>query len=389
MKQLAIDVPSNAVPAMEKRPTKIEYAVPGKLLLFYCHIFTFHHLHDISNSQSSFALRSLQLTERSPVRTQSHKTVLKIGGNGTSKERVPSHQLYVAPAPVAAVPPPSNRRIVRTQAMTNEQRYKENRNIDLEKSRSLDSEYERYQYSDFDKSRSFDEDYGTKSANKYLEDNRSFSIDHVYSQGPRKVNSPPNYNNSSGGGGGGTNARLYDHDMLHEMVRSQRSPVIDNYRRQQQKHGGSTRNNRKRSPNLNRDASYRSMSRNMDQSKVFRDPSPSNVSTIVVNHSTTLGSSGGHTSPGSDYDGNAGEYDFDYESSVRGNAKINDELIKEAKMVTDFLYGNNHNKSTKADTYLNSQRRRDTKPSNRSHASAGTNTASSSSSVAAVRYIRN
>lgn len=263
--------------------------------------------------------------------------------------------------------------------MTNEQRYKENRNIDLEKSRSLDSEYERYQYSDFDKSRSFDEDYGEPNTNKYLEDNRSFSIDQVYSKGPRKVNSPPNYNS-----GGGSNARLYDHELLYEMARSQRSPIIDTYKRQQQKHGGSTRNSRKRSPNLNRDTTYRSMTRNMDPTKVYRDPSPSNVSTIVVNHSTTLGSSGGHTSPGSDYDGNAGDYDYDYESTIRGGNAINDELIKEAKLVTDFLYGN----SNKADTYLNSQRRRDTKPSNRTHApSSGANAASSSAATA--RYIRN
>lgn len=311
---------------------------------------------------------------------------MKIGGGGPTKERGTSHQLYVPPAPVTAVAPPQNRRVVRTQAMTNEQRYKENRNLDLEKSRSLDSEYERYQYSDFDKSRSFDEDYAEQYANKYLDGGRSFSIDQVHAKGQRKSNSPPNYNNS---GGGGSNARLYDHELMYEMARSQRSPVIDSYKRQQQKHAGSARNNRKRSPNLNRDPSYRSMTRNVDQAKVFRDPSPSNVSTIVVNHSTPLGSSGGHTSPGSDYDGNAGEYDYDYDGSVRGNA-INDELIKEAKLVTDFLYGNN-NKTNKADTYLNSQRRRDTKPSNRSHASsAGTNAASSSSSaVTAARYIRN
>lgn len=326
---------------------------------------------------------------------------MKIGGNSASKERGQSHQLYVPPAPITAVAPPSNRRAVRTHAMSNEQRYKENRNIDLEKSRSLDSEYERYQYSDFDKSRSFDEDYGESSTKKYLEDNRSFSIDQVYSNGPRKAISPPNYSS-----GGANNARLYEHELMYEMARSQRSPIIDTYKRQQQKHGGSTRNSRKRSPNLNRDASsYRSMSRNMEPSKVmYRDTSPSNISTIVVNHSTALGSSGGHTSPGSDYDGNVADYDcdYEYESGGRGNA-INDELIKEAKLVTDFLYGssNNNNKSNKADSYLNSQRRRDTKPSNRSHgaSSSGVNAAPTSvvtaagsvaaAAAATARYIRN
>lgn len=303
------------------------------------------------------------------------------------KERGPS-QLYVAPVQAAPVAPASsNRRVIRIQAMPNEQRYIENRNLDLEKSRSLDSEYERYPYSDFAKSRSFDED--EQNTKKYLEDNRSFSIDHVYSKGgnqnmvgQRKPNSPPNYNSNS------SNARLFDHELMYEIARSQRSPVIDNnYKLQQQKHGGSTRNSRKRSPNLNRDTSYRSMTRNLDQSKVYRDLSPSNVSTIVVNHSA-IGSSGGHTSSGSDYDGIPNEYDYNYDS-VRVKA-INDELIKEAKLVTDFLYGNN---KTKADTCLNlnnNQRRRETKPSNRSH--AGTNVASSSSSAAAaaaVRYIRN
>lgn len=310
---------------------------------------------------------------------------MKIGGGaGAPKERGPSHQLYVTPAPAPAptAAPLSNRRIVRMQPMTNDQRYKENRNADLEKSRSLDSEYERYQYSDFDKSRSFDEDYGE---HRGPSENRSFSIDQVYLKGQRKVNEPPNYNNS----GGGSNARLYDHELMYEMSRSQRSPVIDNYKRQQQKMGHSARTSRKRSPNLNRDASYRSTTRNMDPSKGYRDPSPSNVSTIVVNHSTTIGSSGGHTSPGSDYDGNAGDYDYDYECSVRGNA-INEELIKEAKLVSDFLYGNS-NRSNKADTHLNSHRRRDAKPtSNRSHVSAGPNAVpSSSSAVASARYIRN
>lgn len=275
-------------------------------------------------------------------------------------------------------------------AIANEQRYKESRNLDLEKSRSLDSECERYQYNDFDKSHSFDEDYAEQNARKYLDDNRSFSIEHVYARGQRKAASPTNHGSNSG-----ANARLYDQEMMYERVRSQRSPVIDNYKRQQQKHSASVRNTRKRSPNLNRDGSYRAASRNMDQSRVYREPSPSNVSTIVVNHSAPLG--GNSSSSGSEYDGNGVgigvgcEYDYDYESgNVRVNA-INDELIKEAKMVTDFLYGNN-SKSSKADTYLpNSQRRRDAKQSSRSHASNGSNAAASSSAAVAnaARYIRN
>lgn len=249
--------------------------------------------------------------------------------------------------------------------MTSNERYKESRNADLEKSRSLDSEYDKYQYNvptDFDKSRSFDEDYGESNSAKYLDDSRSFSIDQVYSKNkqtpPPRQSSPQNYG-----------SRLYDHELMYDTSRKamERSPLMD-YKRQQ-KPKNSIRNSRDRSPNINRDSMYRAISRNLDQSQaqqqLMRDNSPSNVSTLLVNHSA-IGSS---SSPGSDFNTNTVEYD------MRGNV-MNDELIKEAKLVTEFLYGN----KAKAEKYLN-QRQRNSK-SNRSHHVA-------EAPATSGRYIRN
>lgn len=246
--------------------------------------------------------------------------------------------------------------------MVNNDRYKDSRSTDLEKSRSLDSEYEKYQYNDFDKSRSFDEEY---SDGTYLDGNRAYNVDQTYTKTNKQMcqprqSSPQNYG-----------SRLYDHDMSYDMARKtlERSPLMDYKRQQQAKY--SNRSTRDRSPNIGRDAAYRSMAKSFDHGQsqqIIRDHSPSNMYG-TKSHSVM----GNNSSPVSEYDVKACDYSTDY--NVRSNI-VNDELIKEAKLVTEFLYGN----KGKAEAYLN-QRRRDTSKSNRSHVT-GTNASSG-------RYIRN
>lgn len=267
----------------------------------------------------------------------SHKVVVKLGN--VLKER-PSYQ-QVRNAPAA---PPASRANARQRQPA--ERYaappKDTRNLDLEKSRSLDSEYEQFtKYNpatDFDKSRSFDDDYNERGngGNKYLDDGRSFSNDQVYAKNPapNKQTSPQTYG-----------SRLYDHEMMYDMARKvmERSPILE-FRRQQQRQ--QQNRNRDRSPNSNGDQMYR-MNRSFEQpppqNQSRRDQSPSK---IVVNHALMAG----HPSPGTEYDGPP-EYETDFDP------RMNEELIKEAKIVTEFLYGN----KAKAEALLN-QRRREAKP---------------------------
>lgn len=291
----------------------------------------------------------------------SHKVVVKMGN--VLKER-PSYQ-QVRNAQLSAAPPIAGNTGSRggsaRQRMPAE-RYaaptsKDNRNLDLEKSRSLDNEYDsKYNKynpaNDFDKSRSFDDDYAERAGKKYLDDGRSFSNDQVYAKG--------------GGGSGKQTSpqmaygnRLYDHDaMMFDMARKsmERSPLLD-YRRQQQQQRQQANRMRDRSPNSSgggggggSDQMYR-MSRSYEQQTPAnnnnnnhmnmnvnrRDQSPSK---IIVNHTLMAN----HASPGSEYD-------------VEYDPRMNEELIKEAKIVTEFLYGN----KAKAEAYMNQRRRGDAK----------------------------
>lgn len=304
-------------------------------------------------------IRSLQLTERSPIRNQqSHKVVVKVGN--VPKERVSHTQIRNVSSTGSSNFRPNSR-----QYVSNNDRYKESRNSDLEKSRSLDSEYDKYKYNpahDFDKSRSFDEDYAEKNDNNYITDPH-FNIDQVYSKNKQPA---PNQNSPQTYG-----SRLYDHEMMYDLARKamDRSPILDFKRGH--KHGGSSssssRHKRERSPNINRE--YRNQNRS-------RDHSPQNVSTLMINHSTGLGS---NSSVASEYEIGNASADFDVEYDKRSNT-MNEELIKEAKLVTGFMYGN----KTKNDSYVN-PRRRDTK-TNRSAATAGMTTTVATSSG---RYLRN
>lgn len=296
----------------------------------------------------------------------SHKVVVKMGN--VLKER-PSYQsvrnITSAGAGVAST---NNGRGSSARQRMPPERYttpaKDSRNIDLEKSRSLDSEYDsQYKYiapTDFDKSRSFDDDYAERSGgngsggNRHLTDERSFSNDQVYAKNPAssgKQTSPQTYS-----------SRHYDHEMLYDLAckSMERSPLLE-FRRLQQQQRQQNRV-RDRSPNRCGDQMYR-LNRNSDQpvnNSNRRDQSPSK---IVVNHTLMANDA----SYGSDYDGPAIEYDVEYDP------RMNEELIKEAKIVTEFLYGN----KAKAEAYMN-QRRRDAKQMSQI---AGT--------LSSGRYIRN
>lgn len=339
------------------------------------------------------SIRSLQLTERSPNRTKMHKTVVQIGAQNPPKERQINRNVPVATR--RATNNSNNNRLV----ITNDRQYKDIRNIDLEKSRSLDSEYEIYQSAgnEFDKSRSFDEKYTDSSEQiKYLDDNRSYRVDQVYTKYSKQVpnaqtktNSPQNYGN-----------RMYEHDSVYDSMSRKAiecSPLM-NYKRdkqqqqqaqpqqslqlQQQQQQSLTKHHhsrRERSPNLNREPIYRSMAKSFDHlqtaissqphqvltsTQSMRDYSPSKR--IVVNQSATL-----NASPSSDYDLNASDFNIDY--GIRGNVKTD----KDSKHVSEYYFGN----KAKADAFLNQRRRESTKAISKTHL---TGTAS-----AAGRYLRN
>lgn len=231
---------------------------------------------------------------------------------------------------------------------------------DNDKSKSFDSEYDKYQYNiktEFDKSRSFDDDYGTQKPIKSVNESRSFSNERVCS----KVS---NVKSSTNGGGASQaqppaqkqspqsyGSRLYEHEMMYDLARKamDRSPIME-FRRQQQiqrNHNASGgRNSRERSPNKassnEQQQLYRPFNRNTDQSLNRRDLSPNDTLSVMptVNYLTN------NSSPSS-------EFDVQYEI---GSDMMDDELIREAELVTEFLYGN----KARAEAYLN-QRRKDNK----------------------------
>lgn len=281
-----------------------------------------------------------------------HKTVVQISGNNGQKERTVNRVASTS----------ANRRFINTNgnnnrlAVTNDRQYKDIRNADLEKSRSLDSEYERYQSNsrtEFDQSRSFDENYSDQVAPpKYL-DNYANSLKQSASTKP---DSPPNYGN-----------RYYDTELVYDKSRKSltRSPLIgykheqkNSLTKHQQMRG---KRDEERSPNLNRDNVYRAITKSFDhlQSAIqaqqlqsasvqsVRDHSP--TKRVHSNHLPLLGK---NASPGSDYDLNASDFNVSYD--MRGNGK-NDILSKEAKLMSEYYFGGKAN----AESYLN-QRRRET-----------------------------
>lgn len=264
--------------------------------------------------------RSLQLTERSPSRAHGNKTVIKIVGS--AKERTPPHLRANPPPVVASVRSAGSRSRHATAEWP-----RDAAKADIEKSRSLDSDYDCYQCNDFDKSHSFDEDFADSAGCRHLDDSRSYSIDQMHSKGKQKSQS------------------LRVHDSSRAAPRGPNAPVKQRYRI-----------GHERTPKP--EPAYRNPARALDQpqyQKALRDHSPSKLHAM---HS----SFGSNTSSGYEYDDGRAAYSDDYE--LRDGA-LNDELIKEAKLVSNFLYGG----KAKADT-LSNQRRADAKPSRKGAAPA-------------------
>ncbi len=273
--------------------------------------------------------RSLQLTERSPSRS---KQAFKSGQ--------PNQQ-------------PNNRYAQPQRDRPN----KRSEQIPQDKQHSFEAEYNKYQYNpklDFDKSRSFDDDYSNDQvrASKFINENRSLSNDRVFSS---NAPSAPAKTKSSVAQNYGT--RLYDHEMMYDMARKvmDRSPIMESY------------NDRKRDPNRSREKSPNSSTEHLLSHRSSKS------------HKDHYGGGGGGDLPPNDYMRNrlspgsevdiVHDYDMKYKSDV-----LDSELIKEAKLVTEFLYGNR----TKAEILLN-QRRKEQKQLNQR---PGTMSSSG-------RYIRN
>lgn len=334
-----------------------------------------------------------------------HKTVVQIsGGSNAQKERIVNRVALTS----------ANRRYVNNNnnnnnnsngnnntnnrlAVTKERQYKDLRNADLEKSRSLDSEYERYQgnaRTEFDQSRSFDENYsGQVAQSKYLDSYTNsvkqtvaaaaasppppLPLTQLQSQSqPQPLDSPPNnYSN-----------RYYDSELVYDKSRKSltRSPLIGYKHEPKNSHAKHTQSVRggkrdgERSPNLNRDNVYRSITKSFDhlQSAIatqqqqiqsasmqaMREHSPTKRA-HSQNHMSALVR---NMSPGSDYDLNASDFNVSYDiRSGKG-----DMLNKEAKLMSEYYFGGKSN----AESYLN-QRRRET--------------AKASPTPPSARYLRN
>lgn len=150
-------------------------------------------------------------------------------------------------------------------------------------------------------------------------------------------------------------ARLYDHEMMYDMARKvmDRSPIMEF-------------NDRKRDPSRSRERSPNSSNEHLlshRNTKNHKDHFVSNPGDLSPNEYMR-----NRLSPGSEVD-IVHDYDMKYKSDV-----LDSELIKEAKLVTEFLYGNR----TKAEILLN-QRRKEQKQLNQR---PGTMSSSG-------RYIRN
>lgn len=272
--------------------------------------------------------RSLQLTERSPSRA---KQAFKIS-SGLSN--VQPNNKYTQP--------PRDRPNKRSDQ------------VGQDKQHSFEAEYNKYQYNsklDFDKSRSFDDDYSNDQirASKFINENRSLSNDRVFSS--NASNAPAKVKPNMAAQNYGT--RLYDHEMMYDMARKvmDRSPIMEfNDRKRDQSRS------RERSPNS---SSEHLLHRNSKNHKEHFGVNQAETTNEYIRN---------RLSPGTEVD-IVHDYDMKYKSDV-----LDSELIKEAKLVTEFLYGNR----TKAEILLN-QRRKEQKQLNQR---PGTMSSSG-------RYIRN
>lgn len=297
------------------------------------------------NHTLNLSNRSLQLAERSPNRNRMHKSVVHINGNTGITGAPAKDKQFNRPTATTA-----NRRYViqNVPNISNHNRLTVNTDRQYEKAHSLDTEYDKYANNirtNFDKSHSLDESYGSEASKpkKYVE--------HVkYSQASNNSNSPQKYG-----------SRLHDPEIIYERSRQSMlySPLM--YKREQpaQHLRG---NSRDQPANLGVEPIYRTMAKSYDHLQT--------AVTATAAHSISptkrVVKIPANTSPSSDYEFNASDFNVDYD--MRRNVN-NDRL---------GLYGG---KNPESNAFSN-QRRRDTmKVSNKT-------TIAPSSAVTASRYLR-
>lgn len=292
-----------------------------------------------------------------------HKTVVQISGNNMPKERQVIDQRNAIASASAA-----NRKFLNStngnnsnnnsniNRLTISNKYKDIRNIDLEKSRSLDSEYDKYHSNiriEFDKSRSFDENYGesTNQQGKYAE--------HV--NYPRNIkhsqNSPQKYGNRN--------------DMLYDKNRKSIIPLpLLNYKQEQHQANMKAQhmcNNREQSPNSKLEPIYKAVTKSYEhlQSAISaQHPQQQQYSSLMHTISPTKRISiKSSASPHSDYDLTASDFNVDHD-------------------LCSYYSGKN------IETFSNQRRRETMKLMNKNHAT-GIPTSSSPSTVSTARYLRN
>lgn len=221
-----------------------------------------------------------------------------------------------------------------------------------DKSRSFDIDYDKYYNpnNDYDKSRSFDDEYYNDSnsnqynngAQKYSK-NLTVSNNQIYSRGSDQYNR---------------------HENVYEVIR-RRSPNPPESSRSREV----SPNNRMYRPIMNRNTIE-------NERGMYHDKSPADDGggggIYSKRGSADRGCGGGpneyaqpqmlmqtnsnqhsrdiNSSPGSDFDGNHPDFDVNYD--IGGNA-VDAELIKEAELVTEFLYG----KKYKTESYQTANQR--------------------------------
>lgn len=279
----------------------------------------------------------MQLAERSPNRNRSHKSVVHITGNTTGTQHKDKQSNRIASNSMASS---TNRRYITPNPNNSNSHNRLTVNADrqYEKAHSLDTEYDKYANNiriNFDKSHSLDESYGGETAKpkKY--------VDHInYSQQPavNHSNSPQKYS-----------GRSYEPDgAMYERARQSMlySPLM--YKRDNQSAHHVRVNSRDQTvANLGVEPIYRTMAKSFDhlQSAI----SGGHQCAIgVESRSPTkrIGKIPVNTSPGSDFEYNASDFNVDYD--VRRN--VNNDRI-------GFYGGQNPDTMS----FASNQRRRDTK----------------------------
>lgn len=309
-----------------------------------------------------------------------HKTVVQIsGGNGAQKERTGISRVASTSANRRYVNSNGNSNNINNNnsnnrlAVTKERQYKDLRNSDLEKSRSLDSEYQVNARTDFDQSRSFDENYGEQVApSKYLDSyTNSMKQAVVTTQSSPPPPPPPTSSSSSQSQSQPLQPQLpdslpnnyanryYDLDVAYDKSRKSltRSPLIG-YKHEPKnthaKHSQSTRDNAYRSITKSFDHLQSAITTQQQQiqsasMQAMREHSPTKRA-YSQNHMSALAK----MSPG--YDLNASDFNVSYDiRSGKG-----DMLNKEAKLLSEYYFGGKANADA---SYLNQRRREPTKPS--------------------------